>query len=565
MPSNKIDVTTKITDQMVALVSNETLRPKRAELLWVDQGSIAKSSVQTKPRTRRLINSHVQRFTKNSQRPKEACNFDANIATFQRWRLEKPTESSSRFQSRTSSSFEISGTSPSQEDSQRQSSPRPPRSLDSSSLITLSGQLSFSGGITGDAVDPFHATTAKLDPLVLELFHYYIHVLVPSKWHVDSQSKQKLARIEAASKGVIQGCLSDELHLYSLLASMASRMQNLEHWPAPLPTDLYIHKALVALRRYMDAKPGRIETQVFHDMFFLCTAEAYRYNLEASMMHLRAIAQLVDAAGGLGQLENHMLLETLVQGDIMLAVEQLSTPVFPLTWDPGSFPHARWQTIKMITPLRHLGQSMLQDASLPPALRRMIHDVIQCVQIAQYVWTHRQSPKSDLEWIFLRYLAILHRLLMLECASWQAEAFRVALIMWLMIVMTKLGIRRSIKFIVPQLKLALLASQKEAEEHPWDNRPGLLLWILTTGCFPAADSKDEPWFLARLADVAGRLRIQTEAQLRNFLRCYFFLEPAQSASLSTLVAKLADAGLFPAGGGEPLPLHGIGYTNGVAS
>jgi hypothetical protein len=391
---------------MVTPVSNDTCKPRRSELLWVQQDSTAYLSAQSGPRTRRLINSHVQRFSKNSQRLNKALDFQANIATFQHWRLGTSTESLSRSESSRSSSSDERSIYPAQEDSQTQFNQRPPHSLNSSSLIRRSIQLPRSVGFTGEAIDPFNATTAKLDPLVLQLLHYYIHVLVPSKWHVDSQSNQKLARIEAASKGVIKGCLADELHMYSLLASMASRMQNLEHWSTAPPTDLYIHKALVALRRYIDAKPSRIETQVFYDMFFLCTAEAYRYNLAASMTHLRAIAQLVEVAGGLNQLEYHMLLETLVQGDIMLAVEQLSTPVFPLTWDPGSFPHARWETVKTITPLRNLGQAVLEDATLPPTLRTIIHDVIQCVQVAHYVWTHPQSPKSDIEWIFLRYLAM---------------------------------------------------------------------------------------------------------------------------------------------------------------
>jgi hypothetical protein len=483
---------------MVTPVSNDTCKPRRSELLWVQQDSTAYLSAQSGPRTRRLINSHVQRFSKNSQRLNKALDFQANIATFQHWRLGTSTESLSRSESSRSSSSDERSIYPAQEDSQTQFNQRPPHSLNSSSLIRRSIQLPRSVGFTGEAIDPFNATTAKLDPLVLQLLHYYIHVLVPSKWHVDSQSNQKLARIEAASKGVIKGCLADELHMYSLLASMASRMQNLEHWSTAPPTDLYIHKALVALRRYIDAKPSRIETQVFYDMFFLCTAEAYRYNLAASMTHLRAIAQLVEVAGGLNQLEYHMLLETLVQGDIMLAVEQLSTPVFPLTWDPGSFPHARWETVKTITPLRNLGQAVLEDATLPPTLRTIIHDVIQCVQVAHYVWTHPQSPKSDIEWIFLRYLAILHRLLKLDCTSWETEGFRIALIMWLMIVMTKLGIRRSIKFIVPHLKRALLASEAEAEEQPWNDRSGVLLWVLTAGSVASAGSSDEPWFVSRL-------------------------------------------------------------------
>ena len=441
----------------------------------------------------------------------------------------------------------------------------PLHTLQRGSLLIQSRLFPRSIGFSGESIDPFNVTTAKLDTSVLQLLHYYVHVLVPSKWHVDSQSNQKLARIDAASRGVIKGCLTDELHMYSLLASMASRMQNLEHWSAAPRTDLYIHKALVALRRYIDTKPAHIETQVFYDMFFLCTAEAYRYNLEASMTHLRAIARLVEVEGGLNQLENHMLLETLVQGDIMLAVEQLSQPVFPLTWDPGSFPHGRWEVIKTITPLQGLGRAILEDATLLPTLRTIIHDVIQCAQVAQYVWTHPRSPKSDLEWIFLRYLAILHRLLTHKCPSWETEAFRIALIMWLMIVMTSLGIRRSVKRIVPQMKLALLASEREVEKQKDSKeRIGVVLWILTVGSVASAGTLDEQWFVSRLVKAADQLHLWGMAQMRRFLSGYFFLDSAQSASLSILVEKLADCGLHAASTEEPLTLRGYNVTELVA-
>ena len=540
---------------MVALVLDDKVRSKRTDLLWIEQDSVPNSAARSGPRTRHLINSHVQRFSKNSQRLIKARDLQTNLATVQRWRLDKPTErSTSSESSRSSSSDGVSNRS-SLEIARTEVSQRPPRSSDNESLTSQSIQLPRSVGIRGEAIDPFNATTAKLDESVLQLLHYYIHVLVPSKWHVDSQSNQKLARIEAASQGVIRGCLANELHLYSLLASMASRMQNLEHWSVAPPTDLYIHKALVALRRYIDARPARIETQVFYDMFFLCTAEAYRYNLAASMTHLRAIAKLVEVDGGLNQLENHMLLETLVQGDIMLAVEQLSQPVFPLTWDPGSFPHARWEMIKMVTPLRDLGQAVLGDATLPPTLRTIVHEVVQCAQVAQFVWTHPESRKSDLEWIFLRYLAILHRLLTLKCVSWQPEAFRIALIMWLMIVMTSLGIRRSIKLIVPRLKQALLASEAEADEQPWSERSGLLLWVLAVGSFASVESSDEPWFVSRFAGVADRFGLRDEAQLRKLFRQYFFLESAQSASVSNLAGKLADYGVSTPLLAKPLTLR----------
>jgi hypothetical protein len=442
-----------------------------------------------------------------------------------------------------------SGDHPLREDSQTQLNKRPSDSTPKSLLTSRLAKLSRAAGFHGEAIDPFNATITKLDPSALHLLHYYIHVLVPSKWHVDSQSNQKLARIEAATKSVIQGCLANELHMFSLLAAMASRMQNLERWSTAPPTDVYIHKALVTLRRYLDTKPFRIEMQVIYDMFFLCTAEAYRYNLEASMTHLRAIAQLIEVAGGLNQLGNHMLLETLVQGDIMLAVEQLAPPVFPLTWDPGSFPHAQWEIIEMATPLQKLGQAVLKDPILPLTLRTITHDIIQCVQVAQYVWTHPDSPNSDLEWIFRRYLAVLHRLLNFDCASWQTEAFRIALIMWVMIIMTSLGIRRAVKIIVPRLKQALLASEVETEEQSWKERNGLLLWVLKVGSIASAGSSDEQWFVSQLAEVANRLQLWSQAQLRKFLLEYFFLDSAQSASLSALASKLTGCGAL-----SPLPL-----------
>ena len=236
---------------------------------------------------------------------------------------------------------------------------------------------------------------------------------------------------------IVQGCFASELHLYSLLASMSSRMQYLEHWTAAPGTDIFIQKAMGALRRYLESRPKKIEAQVFNDMFFLCTAEAYRFDLPASMTHLRAIARLVEVEGGLQKLDNQMLLETLVQGDIMLAVELLAPPVYPLTWDPGPYPLQKWDKVSVAEALRDLGQAILQlpgDCLLSQPLKVIAQDIVECVQVAQYVWSQPESPKEDLEWIFMRYLAIIHRLLRLHFTIRRTEAFRIALIMWLMII-----------------------------------------------------------------------------------------------------------------------------------
>ena len=158
--------------EMVSPASDQTRRPKRTELLWVDQDSAAISPAQSRPRTRRLINSHVQRFSKNGRWPNIARHAHTNIATFQRWRLERSTKSPTPAESSRDAPPNESGGNPLREDSQTQSSTHQSDSTLGSSLTSRSAQLSRAAGFRGDAVDPFNATTTTLDPLVLQLLHY---------------------------------------------------------------------------------------------------------------------------------------------------------------------------------------------------------------------------------------------------------------------------------------------------------------------------------------------------------------------------------------------------------
>lgn len=527
------DISLMIRKQKGEIPKNETSHTQKpSELLWINERAVIDPRSSSGSLRRRSINRHVQRFRKEHERVAKDRGYHTNIANHSKWRLSNITSPAEASRPESKSAVraceEASSTGP----------------------LRLTRQICG----PGEAIDPFVATASSIDSSAHQLLQYYIHVLVPSKWHVDSKSNAKLPRVEAASMSVIRGCLASELHLYSLLASMSSRMQNLERWSAAPPTELFIDKALRGLRKYFESSPDFIETQVFYDMFFLCTAEAYRFDLPASMTHLRAIAQLVEVTGGLSKLASPMLLETLVQGDIMLAVEQLSSPVFSLTWDPGPFPQTRWRKIKAATTLKALGLAILnlsENNVLPRTVRKIVQEAVQCVQVAQYVWTHCEPTPSDTKWIFLRYLAIVHRLLRLELASMRAEAFRIAMIMWLMIIMTSLGIRRAVKLIVPNLRRTLLALGED-ESH-WGELSGLLLWILNVGSIASAGSSDEPWFLLRLNDLIDHLHIRTDDQLRSFLRSYFVLEPVQSVSLDVLCYKLAMLGSFAALPPENLP------------
>ena len=246
-----------------------------------------------------------------------------------------------------------------------------------------------------------------------------------------------------------------------------------------------------------------------------------------------------------------MLLETLVHGDILISVEQLAPPALPLTRDPGPFPPARWRRIRASTSLSSMGEavSISRDEHAPSEdMAAIVNDVIQCIQVAQHTWPQLEPHKDDLQWIFLRYLSILHRLLKLQSTSWRAEVVRIALIMLFLMVMTDLGKRRSGKLLAPRLRLAIAAARFEDRSSWGGERTGLLVWALTIGWLAASGTGEEQWFLAQLVAAMDELQLGTEDVFRRLLRSYFFVESTQSARISVLAEELRALGAL--GGGD---------------
>lgn len=110
----------------------------------------------------------------------------------------------------------------------------------------------------------------------------------------------------------------------------------MEGTPAKEGTDTYMHRALKALRSHVEESPVA-STQLVFDMFHLFTAEAYRFNNAGAKVHLRAAKAIIGQMGGQATLQkaNSHLVETLVIGDLLIAAEEISAPVFDCTFDPG--------------------------------------------------------------------------------------------------------------------------------------------------------------------------------------------------------------------------------------
>ena len=314
-------------------------------------------------------------------------------------------------------------------------------------------------------------------------------------------------------------------------------------------TSAFTHKALVALRRYLATCPPVVEHRVIHDMYFLCLAEAYRYNEPGYMAHLRAVKYLVDRVGGLASLDEHTK-ETFILGDVYLGAERLDAPLFPLDYDPGRLEPKKWQNVIVDTGLMQLGLGflcMLEDTVVTLELREIVKDIVQCVQIAQYTWTHPKSLVEYGHWVFLRNLAIIHRLSSLkfdlEKEYWRAEVLRIALVQWLMLTMTELGLPRSVKVIAPHLQKALEKSQQQEESR--SSHVGILLWTVMVGATTSSGLPVEKFFNSQLLTVTRILHVRTEPQLHELSQRYLYLERLQRKSLGILAKRLQDFDRHP--------------------
>ena len=77
----------------------------------------------------------------------------------------------------------------------------------------------------GEGLDPFHCTATPIDARIRDLLNVYINVTEPATWQVELKGQSvEDHRLRSASYKMVRDCMTSELHMYSLMASMASRV-----------------------------------------------------------------------------------------------------------------------------------------------------------------------------------------------------------------------------------------------------------------------------------------------------------------------------------------------------
>lgn len=390
--------------------------------------------------------------------------------------------------------------------------------------------------------DPFASTVANVDRLAHSLLQYFVNVSHPRTWHSESRAlPDKSYTFQKDALTLVRESLHNEVHLYTLLASMASQLQNFEHADQYRDrTSTLIHKAITAIRNHIRIS-GKIDQRFIFDIHQMAVTEFYRFELQSSLIHLRAVRSLVVELGGLEKIEPS-LREWIVIGDGFVAAELLQRPVFSASgFDPG-----RWnQSPKEVDGETLAGMAFQEtkyDSIFSKQMRDILFDMMDCYgamkrHLGSAASSQSPSSKAIAHWLLLRVTAIRHRLLDLD-AQGICNPIRIALIIWLFLVTTVTGRRRTVKILACKLRIVLVQSAKEA----WAGYEDTLLWISLLGAM-SAEGDDREGFLNLIRDNKhSQTRILDagvdEDEMERSSISFFYLEKVQRPMLRELAEQL---------------------------
>ena len=194
--------------------------------------------------------------------------------------------------------------------------------------------------VRGARSDPFAVASVEIDTSVQIVFQYFLDYF--NRFFFDRKPEAQCCHEPTpAAMRVVQSCSSDTARCYSLAASVSAAMERrgeVSHeQPRPLHSTVYTEKALRALRKQIaDSTCNRMET--LDTVIILGIGAVTLKNYHASLMHLRAAKELVDAESGLHAIEvlDAPLLQKIVQVDLGRAICCLSPPVFSVPHRPPS-------------------------------------------------------------------------------------------------------------------------------------------------------------------------------------------------------------------------------------
>lgn len=409
-------------------------------------------------------------------------------------------------------------------------------------------------------LDPFNASSVRLDGTVKDLLHYYVHYYHPTLWPNEMVvMKYGLYTFHDAVQATLRMAVANPLAMYCLLSAAVCRMQHIDRLTAGKSTtreSFYMYKAtgLMASSIQSERSEGDLR-QILTCVMFLLSAEAYRDNVPAATMHMQAVYRLVEPIGGLAAVRDESLQNQLAMSDLFLACVRMEPCLSEPFYDPGPPASVQLQAHELYPrseQLSKMGSSLSATENVVSIeISELAEQLIESYSIKNRINTAAIAVERVLEithWVTTRNMAIRNRLLSLALPTPAPQALRMAIIMWSLLVMNVTGRTKTVKTMAPRLVSTLRSTQAT----DWTGAPHIHLWILILGHHCAAEGSASSEWLAlqcRLhadcllpgsaaPDGSADCEEQLSSRLEAFQASFFFDEEIQRSRTRDLARRM---------------------------
>ncbi|KAL7916587.1 hypothetical protein GGI35DRAFT_433554 [Trichoderma velutinum] len=411
--------------------------------------------------------------------------------------------------------------------------------------------------------DPFHCTIANMDAgthaiLRITFSHASRANFLAESFAPSSMLLHQLpTRHDRMFQLRLKRCVEDEKLMYSTLAYGSSLLGwMMGRFDSAKQPEYFLDKALRAVRNYL-ATPGyKVDDWLLLSMYALAVTEMWNglpvmwkrspqrhamvselgsHGFAACRMHLQALLQIVNNAGGWEQFDPY-ILDSVVLADRYLAISHGRPLVVPITWDPGPLPSSIRGELGItggsVLPL--LGTHLLLEP-LSEELDSAVRDLVDYCRIASEAWAWSSIGPEAEGWLFRRLQAISCRLLRHihdEHISHVQLCICFAILTFISSSIAAKGPQVSAQYAAGQLFLLLQEKHHSAEEMKMSK--GLYFWLLFMGSVVA---EPQLWFLQQLAEHCEEAEV-SESSLEARLEPYLYLPSRQGTRMPLIVEYL---------------------------
>ncbi|KAL7928892.1 hypothetical protein V8C35DRAFT_317055 [Trichoderma chlorosporum] len=411
--------------------------------------------------------------------------------------------------------------------------------------------------------DPFHCTIANVDAGTHAILHITFSHASRANFLAESFAPSYMllhqlpTRHDAMFQRRLRRCIEDEKLMYSTLAYGSSLLGwMMGRFDSAKQPEYFLDKALRAVRAYL-ATPGyKVDDWLLLSMYALAVTEMWNglpamwkrsperhamvsklgsHGFAACRMHLKALLQIVDGAGGWERFDPY-ILDSVILADRYMAISQGKPPVIPITWDPGPFPASIREELgitgQSVLPL--LGASLLSEP-LSKELDSVVRGLVDYCRIASEAWTWSSIGPEAEGWLFRRLQALSCRLLLHvhdEHITHVQSCICFAALTFISSAVAAKGPQMSAQYAAGQLFLLLQETHHPEEEMRMSK--GLYFWLLFMG---AVVAEPQPWFLEQLATCCEEGQV-SESSLEARLEPYLYLPSRQGAHLPLILEYL---------------------------